>query len=170
MCAKPARKSAPPEGDDRQHEGQPQADIVHISEGQPGEGAPAAEAPPEESQVPPRLNGEVQPCVDSVASTITGCTDTEMKNFLATADFTVRQVALMLANRWKEICRTAEFNAGPDGNKSAKIGLAFKVELDHTNLNLMNTTVKMGFARKYSESVETQEDLRQVEFKLSGAS
>jgi hypothetical protein len=149
--------------DHDQHEGEQPAAVVEQFPG----GATPPEGEPENNDpvVPPRLSGEVQACVDSVASTITGCSESEIKNFLATADFAVRQIALQLANRWKEICRTAEAN-GKDGEKSSKVGIAVKIDIDHSNLLLMDTKVKLGFARKYSESAETQEDLRQVEFKI----
>jgi len=164
MKKRTSAAAAEDHGTEQQHEGQPTGAVV--------EQFPAGEQPAGEQEssnepvAPPRLNGEVQQCVDSVASTITGCSETELKNFLATTDFVVSQVALQLANRWKEICRTAEAAGGTDGEKAAKVGISFKVEIDHTNLNLMSTKVKMGFARKYSESAETQEDLRQVTFNL----
>ena len=161
MCARTARKHAAAAAE--QHEGLPQADIVNINEGQQG-AAPAAETHEEEPIAPPRINGEVQQCVDSAASTITGCSESEMKNYLATADFVARQVSLQMANLWKQICRTAEAN-GKDG-KASKVGLSVKIDIDQSNLLLMDTKIKMGFAHKYSESVDTQEDLRQIEFSL----
>lgn len=167
-----AARHVAPEGASEHQAGSPNPKdpkVLQFGEGQEGSGAESPESgAPEGSEpsAPPRLNGEVQPTVDSAASTITGCSEAEIKNYLATTDFVIRQIALQLANRWKEICRTADAN-GRDGESPAKVGVSVKIDIDQTNLLLMDTKVKLGFARKYSESAETQEDLRQVEFKLS---
>ena len=113
---------------------------------------------------PPRLSAEVLPAVDAAAATITGCSDAEMKNFLSTADFVCRQMALHLADKWKQICKTAGQNAKED--KSAKVALATAINIDLTNPLIMDTKIKTSFSEKHSVESETQEDLRQVEFQL----
>lgn len=127
------------------------------TEGEQGDPEPIA---------PPRANGELLPNVQSAAQTITNCSDNEVKNYCATTDFVCRQLAVQLADKWKSICRTAEKN-GKEGEKPAKVCLAFKIDVDHSNILLMDTKANLSFSAKESVSAETQEDLRQVEFQLN---
>jgi hypothetical protein len=126
---------------------------------------PPAGASTEEASPPIRMNNEVLPNVKSSATTITGCSESEVKNFMATLDFVCRQVGVQAADLWKEICMTAKKNSD-NGDKAAKVSLSIKVDIDHKNLQMMDTKVKMGFAKKFTASAETQEDLRQVSFDL----
>jgi hypothetical protein len=127
-----------------------------------GEGTPETEEP----QLPPvsRFNGVALEHVACAATTITGCSENELKNFLATADYVSRNITLHLANNWKKICRTAKLQA--DEGKSPKVPLAVSIVINHENLLLMDTSLKTSFALKYTEQSETQEDLRQVLFVL----
>lgn len=124
-------------------------------------GTESAEPPP------PRFSGDVLPCVEAAATTITGCTDAELKNYLATSDWVLRQLAVQLANNWKAICRTAKLQQ--DQGKNGKVRLGASIVIDHTNLLLMDTSVKLGFTQKFGESNDIQQDLRQVSFTLGGA-
>lgn len=131
-------------------------------EGQPEGVVDDAPPPP-----PLRESDEVLPNVESAASTITNCTEAELKNYLATADYVCRQVSLQLADRWKDICRTAEsITKESSGDEAAKVKIGISVTADLTNLELMDTSVKLGFSKKFSSSASTQEDLRQTKFKL----
>lgn len=114
---------------------------------------------------PARLSNEVLPCVEASAQTITGCTDAEIKNFLATADFIARQSCVQLADHWKGICKTAR-NAGKE-EKAAKVKVAVGIDIDHTNLRIMDTKVAMSYSEKHSSQADTQEDLGQTNFVLS---
>jgi hypothetical protein len=126
------------------------------------------ETPPEESNelsAPPRLSNEILPIVQMAATTISKCSDNEVKNFCATADFICRQVVIQLSGLWKETCKTAQKN-GKEGTKAAKVNLSISVGIDHSNLLIHTTSVDMGFSEKHTASGEIQEDLRQVQFEL----
>lgn len=123
--------------------------------------------PPEDlaPSIPPRNSNEVLPIVDTVAATVTTCSDSEVKNFMATADFVLRELAVLLAGKWPQICKTAR-TAGIESEKTAKVSLAVKIDIDHTNILLMDTKVAMSFSEKHRVEAERQEDLTQVEFTL----
>jgi hypothetical protein len=117
------------------------------------------------NNIQPRASNEVLPCVEAASQTIVGCSDAEMKNFLATADYAARQFVVQLADHWKGICKTAA-NAGKD-DKPAKVKVAYGVEIDHTNVLMMDTRVTLAYSEKHVSSDDTQEDLTQTEFALS---
>lgn len=112
---------------------------------------------------PPRQNADVLSCVESAGLTIDKCSEAELKNFMATADYLCRELSVMLADKWKEICHTAKL-AGEKEGAAAAVALAIGVKIDQTNLSIMDTKVSLAFARKYKCCGEKQEDLRQVDF------
>lgn len=122
----------------------------------------------EEPQIPqaPAFSGDVLPCVEAAVTTISGCSEQELKNFCASADYVARQITLHLANRWKQICRTARIQQ--DDGKSPTVKLSTNIAINLENMLLMDVKVKTGFALKHVETSETQADLRQVEFSISG--
>jgi hypothetical protein len=119
----------------------------------------------QEPSIPPRASNELLPNVINAGATITGCTESEVKNYLATADFVCRQVGMLLADKWLKICKTARA-VGAENEKSAKVPVAVKIDIDHTNILLMDTRVSLSFAEKHHAQAETQEDLTQTEFNL----
>lgn len=137
----------------------------------PTNGAPVGDQPqppPEDADPemapPPPPSGEVLACVAAAASTITGCDDNELKNYIATADYVARTIVLHLAENWKKIRRVAKIRV--DDSKSPVVALSAAIKINHENLLLMDTRVKTSFAQKYEESSETQQDLRQVTLSL----
>lgn len=127
---------------------------------------PEGGSEPAEFTPPPRSSNDVLPHVKSIAQTITGCSDNEMKNFLATGDYLAKRVVLQLGEMWKGICKTAR-KAGEEDQKAAKVSLTVKIEVDHTNLLMMDTKCSMGYSEKHGVSDETQEDLTQVQFDIA---
>jgi len=131
----------------------------------PPDGDGANETDAAAPAIPQRMNADVLPNVETAASTITGCSDSEVKNYMATADYICRQTGVQFADLWKEICQVAKKN-GRDGEKAAKVSISIKVEIDHTNILLHSTKVQTGFGEKHGRSDEIQEDLSQTEFNL----
>lgn len=123
---------------------------------------PPDELPP---SIPPRTSNEVLEIVNTVAATVSNCSDSEVKNFMATADFTLRELAVLMADKWPQICKTARA-AGAESEKAAKVSLAVKIDINHTNILLMDTKVSLSFSEKHRVEAERQEDLTQVEFEL----
>ena len=121
---------------------------------------------PTEITPPVRASNEANQIVLAAASAITGCKEDQIKNFVATADFAIRQLAVQLADEWNDICKTAVKNSD-GGDKAAKVGLSFALTIDHKNLNMMDTKASLAYARKFKRTAETQEDLRQVTFDLT---
>jgi hypothetical protein len=144
---------------------------LHTDEGAPADTTVSAhdpEAPePEQFEPPARENNDASPIVLAAASTITGCTEAEVKNFIATMDFVSRQMAIKFAGRWKTICKIAKTNSD-DGAAPAKSSLGVKIDIDQTNINMMDT--KCTFKVKpnsIDDAVDKQENLLQVQFQLS---
>jgi hypothetical protein len=116
---------------------------------------------------PVRASNDLLPSTEAAGSTITKATANELKNFLATADFIQRQIAVQLADLWPDITRTAELiSQESKGDKPAKVGLSAGITIDLTNLEIMEASIKLGFNRKYSRKATTQEDLTQTKFAL----
>ena len=130
------------------------------TDAQPPEGDAPAEGTNELS-VPPRMNSDILPIVTMSATTIAKCSDNEVKNYCATADFICRQVTVQLAELWKDICKTAQKNS-KEGTKPAKVGLGISVTIDHSNIIIHTTDVETGFSEKHKASGGIQEDLRQM--------
>jgi len=129
---------------------------------------PPAEAPASEAPIAPpaRENSELLPSTESAAQTITSCSENEVKNYCATVDYIQRQVAVLLADEWEKVCRSAKKN-GEDSEKPSKVTLAVKIVVNHSNIVFMDTQVELGFvADKVKRSVSAQEDLRQIQFAL----
>lgn len=116
---------------------------------------------------PPVRTAEVLPHVLVCVDTITGCSDAEVKNAAATLDFVSREVVVQICDLWKEVCRTAQ-KVGKDGEKSAKVSLSVKIDIDHTNLMMMDTEVSTNFALKFKEHNKWTEDLTQTKIVLHG--
>lgn len=135
--------------------------------GAPAEGGESTQENAE--QIPPAIpfDGEILDIVHSASQTITGCTDNEMKNFMATADFVARQVTIQLADLWPKICRTNRKATETEG-KSPKTSVSCGIKVNHENLLLMDTKVKMKVAESHETNGEIQQDLRQVTFKVNG--
>jgi hypothetical protein len=128
------------------------------------EGSPA-ETPGQEPAAMPQWKGdEVLSCVPNVAETITGCSENEIKNFIATADFAARQVVVQLGEHWKGICKTNR-NLSKDG-RSAKVTVGAAIEIDHSNILYLDTKVRLQFSEKHATAADIQADLTQVEFSL----
>ena len=122
--------------------------------------------PAEEAAPPARPSNDVLPSVTAAAKAIKGCTEHEVKNYVATLDYVSRQLAILIADRWEEICKTAAEAAGEEDNDPKKVGLSVKIEIDQTNMLFMDTSVSVSFSKKYTAEVHTEEDLRQTEFPL----
>jgi len=116
---------------------------------------------------PQHSNGEIMPVVAAAATTITGCADAEMKNFLATADYCARNLVAHLAANWKKITRTARIQGDEGRSQVVPVSVALKFNLE--NMLLHETSMKLSFALKHTAESETQEDLRQVTFKMTGS-
>ena len=110
-----------------------------------------------------RESNEIMPTVDAAASTITGCSDKEIKNFKATLDFACRQLAVLMADEWKEICKTARHN-GVEDVSAGTVSIGYKIDIDHTNLLLHDTEVTLSFSKKHKRTEDIQEDLTQTTF------
>ncbi len=141
--------------------GEDQSDLP-LSHGQDN-GDPENELPPP----PIRETSDFLPCVQAAAETVTRCSEAETKNYMATADYACRQLAVQMADLWKEVCRAAK-KASNDGERAAVTSLSFKIKVDQTNLLVMSTKVSLGFSRKFACQAETTEDLRQVKLNLQG--
>jgi hypothetical protein len=115
-----------------------------------------------------RSSNELLPNVITVGETITGCSESEVKNFLATADFAQRQLVQQLAEMWHGICKTAS-KAGKENEKAAKVSVSIKIDIDHSNIQLMDTRVTTSYSEKHVTTGEIQEDLSQTEFALKTA-
>lgn len=139
------------------------------AEAQNGASAEGGGADQNAEHVPPPtpFDGEVLDIVHSASTTITGCTDNEMKNFVASADFIARQVTVQLADLWPKICRTNRKATETEG-KSPKTSVACSIKINHENLLLMDTKVKMKISEAHETTGEIQQDLRQVTFRVNG--
>lgn len=170
MCARKARGSAAEQHDESEasaQSGEASQTTAPAGGEESGEAGQSDEGGDENQiSVPERINGEVLSCVASAATTISGCSEAEIKNYAATADYACRQVAVQLADLWKRICLTAAANS-KSGEKPAKVSLSASIVIDQTNMLIMSTKVKTGFGVKHQAQDETQEDLRQVQFKLA---
>jgi hypothetical protein len=117
---------------------------------------------------PARENNDASEIVLAAASTITGCSEAEVKNYVATMDFVSRQLAIKFADKWKAICKIAQAARGDDEAAPAKSTLGVKIDIDHTNINMMDTKVTFKVKPNAIEaSVDKQENLLQVQFSLS---
>lgn len=131
------------------------------------EGPASADADDDLPPPPIHSNGEIMPVVAAAATTITGCTDAEVKNFLATADYCARNLVAHLAANWKKITRTAKIQGDEGRSQVVPVSVALKFNLE--NMLLHDTSMKLSFALKHTAESETQEDLRQVTFKMTGS-
>lgn len=149
--------------------GSPEHETPEAAADQSAQLPPAGDSAGEEPELPPApvFSGDVLTCVEAAATTITGCTEAELKNFLATADYAARTLTLQLAKKWKKICRTASLQK--DEGKSPIVKLASAIAINHENLMLMDTKMKTSFSSKDVQEDEIQADLRQVQFSISGA-
>jgi len=118
-----------------------------------------------EQGIQPRENNDIQPCVAAAATTITRCTEHEVKNFCATADYIARQVAVWMADNWTEICKTSQ-KASDGGDKAAKVAISGNFVLDQTNMLFHSTKITLAFSQKHKGVMEIEEDLKQVQFDL----
>ena len=142
------------------------APVININEANP----PESQAQTDGDQLPPvsapPQSEDVSEIALSAAQTITGCTDNETKNFIATCDWVIREVALGLADIWKEVCVVAE-KTGKEGEKAAKATVGAKIVINHTNIQLMDTKLGLRIARATKRDSEWTSDLRQTSFKLT---
>ena len=121
----------------------------------------------DDPELPPQhANGEIMPVVAAAATTITGCTDPEVKNFLATSDYCARNLVAHLAANWKKITRTAKIQGDEGRSQVVPVTVALKFNLE--NMLLHDTSMKLSFSLKHTAESETQEDLRQVTFRMNG--
>lgn len=133
--------------------------------GTPATNENAAPAEGSEQGIQPRENNDIQPCVAAAATTITRCSDNEVKNFCATADYIARQAAVWLADNWSEICKTSQ-KASDGGDKAAKVAISGNFVLDQTNMLFHSTKITLAFSQKHKGVMEIEEDLKQVQFDL----
>lgn len=156
-----ARKNkTPSENDETEHE-------TAVATAEAPEGADGGSDDQGEAAPPLRANNELLPNVVSAGSTITGCSESEVKNYLATMDFICRQLSVLMADKWPKICKAARA-AGELNEKSAKVPVSVKIDIDHTNILLMDTKVHLSFVpEKIHATAETTEDLSQTEFALT---